>query len=81
MKDNLEEGERVECDDGYGGANRDFTKSKSGIFHQKISKKTCNIVHARQESVNKQINQFAALSEVFAMILQNTPLCSMLWHW
>ena len=44
MKDNLEEGERVECDDGYGGANPEFTKSKSDIFHPKISQQTCNIV-------------------------------------
>ena len=65
MKDNLEEGERVECDDGYGGADPEFAKSKSGIFHPKMSKKTCNIVCARQESANKRIKQFAALSGVF----------------
>ena len=40
MKDNLEENERVECDDGYGGADPEFTKSKSGIFYPKLSKQT-----------------------------------------
>ena len=57
MKDNLEEG--------GGGANPEYTKTKSGIFHPKISKQTCNVVHARQESTNKQIKQFVALLGVF----------------
>ena len=35
MKDNLDNGERVEADDGYAGADPEFTKTRSGIFHKR----------------------------------------------
>ena len=65
MKDHLEENERVEADDGYGDANPEFTKTKSGIFHAPMAAGVRNDVRARHETANKRIKQFGALSGVF----------------
>ena len=65
LKDNLEEDERVEADDGYGGADPEFTRTRSGIFHSKLSSSVRNDVRARHETANKRIKQFGALSGVF----------------
>ena len=65
LKDNLDEGERVEADNGYEGADPDFAKSKSGIFHPKSASSIRNTVCARHETVNKRIKQFGALAGIF----------------
>ena len=65
LKDNLDEGERVKADNGYEGADPDFAKSKSGIFHPQSASSICNTVCARHKTVNKRFKQFGALSEVF----------------
>ena len=62
---NLDEGERVECDDGYGGADPEFAKTRSGIFHPTLSESVRNCVRARQETVNKRFKQFQALCQPF----------------
>ena len=65
MKDNLEDGERVEADDGYAGADPEFAKTRSGIFHPPAAADIRNTVRARHETVNKRLKQFAALSNVW----------------
>ena len=65
LKDNLEKDERVEADDGYGGADPEFTRTRSSIFHSKLTAGVRNEVRARHETANKRIKQFAALSGVF----------------
>ena len=65
IKDNLDNGERVEADDGYAGADPEFTKTRSGIFHPTAAASVRNTVCARHETVNKRLKQFAALSNVW----------------
>ena len=65
LKDNLEENERVEADAGYGGADPEFAKAKMSIFHPDLSALIQNKIRARQETVNKRMKQFAALSGIF----------------
>ena len=64
LKDNLEEGERVEAYNGYKGDDPDFAKSKSGIFHPQSASSIRNTVCARHETVNKRFKQFGVLSAV-----------------
>ena len=63
LASNLDENERVEADDGYEHGDPAMVKSKSGIFHD--NHEIRNTVRARQETVNKRIKQFGALSSVF----------------
>ena len=63
LASNLDEHERVEADDGYQHGDPEFVKSKSGIFHGNHSIR--NTVRARQETVNKRLKQFSALSSIF----------------
>ena len=65
LKDNLAEGERVEADDGYISADPQYIKSRSGIFHPELGQNTRNTLRARQETVNKRMKQFGALSGIF----------------
>ena len=63
LKSCLEEGERVEADDGYEAGYPEFVKTKSGIFHGNHDIR--NRVRARHETVNKRLKQFSALSSIF----------------
>jgi hypothetical protein len=65
LKDNLDPRERVEADDGYISADPQYIISRSGIFHPEGGQDTRNTLRARQETVNKQMKQFGALSGIF----------------
>ena len=65
LKDMLEENERVEADDGYKGADPEFAKTRSGVFHPNLGSDVRNKVRARHETCNKRIKQFGALKDVF----------------
>ena len=53
----LDEGERVEADDGYQFLDPEFVKTPSGIHHPEERKVIRRRVMARQETINKRNNQ------------------------
>ena len=61
----LDEGERVEADDGYKGLDPEFIKTPSGIHHPEQRKVVRNRVMARQETVNARNKQWGILSQIF----------------
>ena len=63
LRSYLEEGERVEADDGYEHGDPEFVKTRSGVFHNNNDVR--NRVRARHETVNKRLKQFGALSSIF----------------
>ena len=65
LLDQLDDGERVEADDGYKAGDPEFVKTPSGIYHPKERKVVRNRVMARQETINKQNKQWGNLSQVF----------------
>ena len=65
LKDHLDEGERVEADDGYSGADPDYAKARSSVWHPERNNDKRNTVRARHETVNKRLKQFGALSSIF----------------
>jgi hypothetical protein len=61
----LDEGERVEADDGYAPGDPEFTKTPSGIYHREERNVIRRRVMARQETINKRNKQWGILSQVY----------------
>ena len=53
LLDQLDDGERVEADDGYKAGDPEFVKTPSGIYHPKERKVVRNRVMAREETIKK----------------------------
>mmetsp|Transcript_20265 Transcript_20265/g.23480 ORF Transcript_20265/g.23480 Transcript_20265/m.23480 type:complete len:215 (-) Transcript_20265:73-717(-) len=62
---NLDEGERVEADDGYSAGDPEFVKTRSGILHPQSGADVRNKVRARQETVNQRLKMFQILCKPF----------------
>ena len=61
----LEDGERVETDDGYIFLDPEFTKARSSIFHPEDMKDLRNTVRARHETINRRMKVFKILANKF----------------
>jgi hypothetical protein len=75
LKDALEEGERVEADDGYAALDPEFVKTRSSPFHPEEYKAVWNKVRARQEIVNKRFKQWGVIREVFCHDIMKHHMC------
>lgn len=62
---NLDDGERVEADDGYWGSDPLFTRCRSSKFHATEGKESRGAVRARHETVNRLLTQFQILNQKF----------------
>ena len=65
LLEHLEDGERVETDDGYIFLDPEFTKARSGIFHPEVNKDVRNRVRARHETINRRMKVFNCLAQKF----------------
>jgi hypothetical protein len=61
----LEDGERVEADDGYIGAAPRFVKCPKSMGHHPTTEAMQSVVRRRHETVNKRFNQWNILKSVF----------------
>jgi hypothetical protein len=64
LKQQLGDKEHVEVDDGYSGDNPSHVKTRSGVYHLEGGHNIQNSVCSRHKTVNKQMKQFGALSNV-----------------
>ena len=68
LKNMLEDGERVEADDGYLGEAPKYVLCPKAIrckFMSKKKKKLSQRIRSRQETVNKRFKQFGVLRQIF----------------
>ena len=65
LLDHLEEGERVEADDGYIFLDPEFTKARSSVFHPEENRGLRNTVRARHETINQRMKVFNCLAQKF----------------
>ena len=67
LKQMLDEGERVEADDGYVGDNPTHVKVPGSFVHTQEDKTLCvqAVVRCRHETANKRLKQFKVLSTTF----------------
>ena len=61
----LEEGERVEADDGYNGEAPHYVKCPRSIVSWRDTEEQQSIVRRQQETINKCFKQFGLLKQVF----------------
>ena len=66
----LDEGERVEADDGYLNADPQFAKTRSGVMHPEEARAMRNTLRARHETVNGRMKIFKMLSIVWRHSLE-----------
>ena len=66
----LEEGERVEADDGYKFLDPQFVKNPSGIHHPEERKVIRNGIIDCQKPINKRNNQLEILAQIFRHVLE-----------
>ena len=62
---NLEEGERIEADDGYLFLDPEFVKARSSVYHPRENQDMRNTLRARHETVNRRLKVFRCLSSKF----------------
>lgn len=65
LLEHLEEGERVETDDGYLRLDPEFTKARSSIFHPDKHKGRRNTIRTRHETINRRMKVFQCLARKF----------------
>jgi hypothetical protein len=75
MKDALEEGERVEADDGYAALDPEYVKTRSSPLHSIEMRDVRNSIRARHETVNKRLKQWGVLREVFRHDSSKHSMC------
>ena len=61
----LEEGERVEADDGYKGEAPRHVKTPNSIAQREDTATMQSLVRRRQETINKRFKQFGILKQVY----------------
>ena len=61
----LDEGERVEADDGYTGESPHFVKCPKSISNRSECELMQTLVHRRQEHVNKRFKQWGILKQLY----------------
>ena len=61
----LDENERVECDDGYKSLDPFYTKTRTGFSRKEEKAGMQNTVRARHETVNKRLKQWECLAQPF----------------
>ena len=73
----LDEGERVEADDGYIGEDPETTKVPGSMVHpqEEAILLTRSKVRRRHETANKRIKQFKCLSTVFRHEIEQHGAC------
>ena len=78
LKNLLEEGERVEADDGYIGEAPKYVLCPKAIRSIKVTRRRAQLaqrIRSRQETVNKRFKQFACLNEIFRHRVQCHSMC------
>jgi hypothetical protein len=61
----LDPHERVEAGGGYGGEDTEFLKTPANFFHPADKKPMQRRVCTRHKTINKRLNQFGCLKQVF----------------
>lgn len=65
MLSELEDGERVEADDGYRGESPRYIKCPASIGRQEEMEQAAAFVRHRQETINKRFKQWGILKQVY----------------
>ena len=66
----MDEGERVEADDGYRGDSPTYVKCPASIGNHEESEQASAFVRRRQETINKRFKQWGILKQVYRGDLQ-----------
>ena len=61
----LDEGERVEADDGYVGESPEYVKCPRSIGNHEITESMAAIVRRRHETINKRFKQWGILKQAY----------------